>query len=108
MSGRLRVAVLYHYMHPDDVAGGRHFDGFCEDLQARGWQVEALPCNRGCRDEGLAWPRFENRDGVDYRRMWRPGLKQNSAAGRVLNAAWMIGAWSALALRPAARRPHIV
>src|SRR5438067_5424027 len=46
-----RATVLYHYFHPDDVVSARHLSDFCEDLAARGWTVEAMPCNRGCRDD---------------------------------------------------------
>ena len=51
-----RIAVLYQFFHPDDVVSARHLTQFCEDLQARGWQVEALPCNRGCRDHSVTYP----------------------------------------------------
>ena len=46
-----RIAILYHYMYPDDVVSAIHFDGLAQDLAANGWEVEALPCNRGCHDE---------------------------------------------------------
>lgn len=97
-----RVTVLYHYFHPDDVISARHFDGFCQDLAARGWRVTARPCNRGCRDESLTYPRTEDWDGVAIRRVWRPPLRQASTLGRLVNAGWMIAAWSLQAL---SRRP---
>jgi glycosyltransferase involved in cell wall biosynthesis len=92
-SSRPRVAVLYHFFHPDDVVSARHFDEFCQGLVARGWQVEALPCNRGCRDESRVYPRAEVWDGITIHRIWRPRLRQASHLGRVVNAAWMIAAW---------------
>lgn len=89
-----KVTVLYHYFYPDDVVSARHFGDFCKGLVARGWQVEAMPCNRGCRDESQTYPRRETWCGIAIRRVWRPRLRQASTAGRLLNAAWMIFAWS--------------
>lgn len=91
-----KVTVLYHYFHPDDVVSARHFEDFCKGLVARGWQVEAMPCNRGCRDERQSFPRRETWCGINIRRVWRPPLRQASTLGRLLNAAWMILAWSFL------------
>jgi glycosyltransferase involved in cell wall biosynthesis len=89
-------------MHPDDVVSARHFDALCEGLAARGWEVLAMPANRACRDDGQSYPLHERWNGVDLRRVWRPALRQASGAGRLVNAAWMIGAWSLLTA--AARR----
>jgi glycosyltransferase involved in cell wall biosynthesis len=103
-----KVAVLYHYFHPDDVVSARHFGDFAVDLAARGWQVEALPCNRGCRDEQQQYPTKEEWNGVHIRRVWRPGFKQASGRGRIANALWMIGAWSRLAFRRGKDAPDVV
>jgi colanic acid biosynthesis glycosyl transferase WcaI len=108
VSGRPKVAVLYHYMHPDDVVSARHLSQFCRDLHERGWQVEALPSNRGCRDESVRYPLREDWHGVEIRRIWRPRFRQASNLGRMLNAAWMIGAWSRLGFRGAETRPDVV
>src|SRR5262245_56162805 len=91
-----KVTVLYHYFHPDDVVSARHYEDFCKGLAARGWQVEAMPCNRGCRDERQVYCRHEVWCGITIRRVWRPRLRQASTPGRLLNAAWMILAWSLL------------
>jgi glycosyltransferase involved in cell wall biosynthesis len=90
------LAALYHYFHPDDVVSARHFSDFCQELVARGWQVEALPCTAGCRDEKKAYRRMEEWNGVSIQRVWRPRFKQASTVGRMLNAAWMIVAWSTM------------
>ena len=66
-----RVAILHHFMYPDDVVSALHLDGLAQDLAAKGWQVEALPCNRGCRDETKTYPRSDTYQGVRYRRIWR-------------------------------------
>jgi hypothetical protein len=87
------VAVLYHYFYPDDVVSARHFGEFCQELAGRGWEVEAWPCNRGCREEKLVFPFREEWEKVAIRRIWRPRLRQASGLGRILNALWMEAAW---------------
>jgi glycosyltransferase involved in cell wall biosynthesis len=94
-AARPRLAALYHYFHPDDVVSARHFSEFCRELVARGWQVEAICCRVGCRDEQRTYPRTEQWNGVSIRRVWRPRFRQASTLGRMLNAAWMLVAWSA-------------
>ncbi|MFT3768780.1 MAG: glycosyltransferase family 4 protein [Minicystis sp.] len=99
---RPRVTVLYHFMHPDDVVSARQLTGLAEGLAARGFDVEARPSNRAWDDRRDAFPRRERWHEVAYRRIWRPPFRQASGAGRLLNAGWMIAAWSALGL---ARKP---
>lgn len=106
-SKRPKVVVLYHYFHPDDVVSARHFGDFASELVARGWDVEALPCHRGCRDESLTYPKKEVWQGVKIHRVWRPNFKQSSGKGRILNALWMIAAWTRLAFRWR-NRPDVV
>ena len=103
-----RVAILHHFMYPDDVVSALHLDGLAQDLAAKGWQVEAFPCNRGCRDETKTYPRSDTYQGVRCRRIWRPGFSQKSSAGRLANSLWMIAAWSRPALRPRRRRPELI
>ncbi len=45
-------------------------------------------------DESKTYPRREFWNGVSIERVWRPNLKQSSTKGRLLNAAWMLAAWS--------------
>lgn len=101
---RPRVLVLYQFMGPDDVVSARHFDGLCDGLAARGFDVVAAPSNRACRDARARFPRRERRGAVSIERVWRPALDQASAAGRVVNAAWMLAAWSLRALAPSSSR----
>lgn len=103
-----RVAILYHYMYPDDVVSAHHFDGLAQDLAESGWDVEALPCNRGRRDEAKKYARKEVYKGVRYRRIWRPRFPQESFLGRVANAACMLMAWACIALRSRAAKPDVV
>lgn len=93
------VLVFYHYLHPDDVVSSRHFTELCVGLQERGWQVTAVSCNRGCRDEAVAYPPDSVWQGVRIHRTWRPPAAQATLLGRLLNSTWMILAWSSLALR---------
>jgi glycosyltransferase involved in cell wall biosynthesis len=103
-TARPKVTVLYHYFHPDDVVSARHFDGLCRGLVDRGWDVLVRPCNRGCRDETQTYPLREEWDGIHIRRVWRPRFRQASDVGRLLNAVWMLAAWSL----PVGRRPDVL
>jgi len=97
---RPSLFVFYHYLYPDNVVSALHLDGLCEGMVDRGWSVTAFPSNRGCRDESLEYATQEVHKGVDLRRLWRPRLRQSSMFGRLLNALWMLVAWSSIALRP--------
>lgn len=105
---RPRVVILYHFMFPDDVVSAHHLDGLAQDLVRHGWEVEALPCNRGCRDEHKTYAKSDTQEGVKYRRIWRPGFSQKSFLGRLANSAWMIVAWSMIAFRWRANKPDVV
>jgi len=106
--GPPRVTVLYHYFHPDDVVSARHFADFCLDLRGHGWAVEAWPCNRACRDESQSYPLREEWQDIAVRRVWRPGFRQASGVGRILNAAWMLAAWSLRACKRGAEAPDVL
>ncbi len=90
---RPHAVLLYHYFHPDDVVSARLFSDMAEGLTHRGWNVTAMPCQRGCHDENIARPLSETWSGGRIERVWRPNAKQSSAKGRILNAAWMLAAW---------------
>ncbi len=105
---RPHIVLLYHYFHPDDVISARNFSDLAEALVQRGWDVEALPCNRGCRDDRQRYPLREEWKGVRIRRVWRPRWKQSSSLGRLANALYMIGAWSLLAFRRGRQLPDVL
>src|SRR5215469_9486421 len=105
---RRRICILYHFFHPDDVVSSRHFSDLAEDFAAAGWEVEVLPSNRSCRNPSRQYPAKETWKGIQIHRVWRPPLSQSSTAGRLLNAFWMLAAWSRLAFRSAATRPDVV
>jgi len=89
--------ILYQYFHPDDVVSAVHLTEFAEGLVQRGWSVTAMPCNRSCRSNEV----FSKRDsvnGVRIERVWRPGFPQAKSWGRLLNALWMLAAWSLKAI----------
>lgn len=105
---RPHAVLLYHYFQPDDVISARLFGELADGLVARGWDVTAVPCHRGCRDESVTRPLRERWGGVDVRRVWRPRFKQASNRGRLLNAGWMIAAWGLEAARLPTRRREVV
>ena len=106
---RPHAVLLYHYFQPDDVISARLFGELAEGLVGRGWDVTAVPCNRGCRDEAVVRPAVERWHGIDIRRVRRPQFKQASNRGRMLNAGWMIAAWGLQAVTlPSCRREVVV
>ena len=100
------VLVMYHYLYPDEVVSSIHLTDLCTGLAAKGWRVIGSSCNRGARDESKVY-RPCSWKGVEFRKSWRPNLRQASAIGRLANAVWMIGAWSLTALNPSIR-PDVV
>jgi glycosyltransferase involved in cell wall biosynthesis len=107
-SERDKIIVLYHYMYPDDVVSARHYDDLCAGLVSRGWEVEAKPCNRVCRDETKSYEMAGSFQGIQIRRIWRLPLKQSSSIGRIVNAIWMITSWGAIIFRRQSALPHCI
>ncbi len=95
MDRKPTIVVLYHYYYPDDVVSARHYQDFCEELAARGWDVAVWPSNRLCRfSRMLSLKARETKSGVSIRRVWRPPFRQSSFMGRILNTASMLISWS--------------
>ncbi len=92
-----KLWLFYHYLHPDTVVSAVHMHQLCLGLSRHGWTVTGIAGNRGCRDESVLYPQDSETNGISLRRIWRPRLRQSSTSGRLLNALWMIGAWSLLA-----------
>lgn len=103
-----KITILYHYMHPDDVVSSMHLDGLAQDLVKKGWEVEAFPCNRGCRNQNKQYSKFEIYKGVVYKRVWRPRFSQHSFWGRIFNSLWMVLSWTKLAFRSKKRQSDII
>jgi len=98
-----QALVLYQFFYPDDVVSSRHFTDLAAGLAERGWKVVAKPSNRSCRDANRKYARSDKARGVAIDRIQRPGFRQARPLGRVLNAVWMLAAWSLAAIRtPAA------
>ena len=93
-----KALIFYHFFYPDDVISATIISELAEGLVKRGWDVTAMPSNRSCHDGSSTYPSVEEWKGVHIRRVWRPGLRQASVAGRLLNAVWMIFRWSMAAL----------
>ena len=100
-----KALVFYHYFYPDDVVSAVHLTQFCEELHSRNWEVEAMPCNRGCRDDKQTFIKNETWNGIKISRIWRPRFKQSSSIGRILNIVWMIFFWSLAAFR---KKPDVL
>jgi hypothetical protein len=104
----MKLTILYHYFHPDDVVSARLFSELAVGLHEKGWEVEAVPCNRGCRDESRSYPRHEKWNGIAIRRIWRPRLPQAVKLGRLVNAWWMVTAWKRFFAGGAGNPPDVV
>jgi glycosyltransferase involved in cell wall biosynthesis len=103
---RPRAVLAYHFYAPDPVVSGQVFAGLAEDLALRGFDVEVWPSNRARGEPRVAHRGRESLRGVRVRRVWRPPLSQDAATGRLLNAAWMLVAWTLRCL--ASRRVDLV
>jgi len=98
-----KAVVLYHFFPPDEVVSAVLFGELAAGLVSRGWDVTAFPCNRDFRNPAISYPPRGKWNGVDVRRLWRPGFAQSTGNGRILNALWMIARWSLLAFDPRMR-----
>ena len=94
-----KILIFYHYFYPDDVISAQHMTELGEGLVKKDWKVEAMPCNRGCRDETQKFPKKGNWNGIRIRRIWRPRFSQKHSISRILNSIWMTCAWSIMAFR---------
>lgn len=88
-----RLLLLYHFFHPDDVVSARHFGDLAEEQQRRGWQVTVLASNRSCRQRGKIFAPYEDWNGIEIHRLFRPDWDQSKPLSRLLNSAWMIAGW---------------
>ncbi|MFO1066401.1 MAG: glycosyltransferase [Pirellulales bacterium] len=92
------LIVLYHYFHPDDVVSARLFSDLAVAAREKGLHVVAMPSVRSCHDGRAAYSRREEWEGGSIRRVWRPGWRQSSNKGRILNALAMLVGWTWRAL----------
>ena len=108
MTRRPRIAILYHFLHPDDVISAQLFSLLAVGLAERGWDVEAIASNRSCHADVTYRPQTELWNDVILRRIWRPRWAQSTSKGRILNALWMITAWSTMVFRSRSRLPDVL
>lgn len=98
--------IFYHFFYPDNVVSALHKNGLAQGLSKRGWDVKAIPCNRACRDSSKTYPASGKLDDIKISRVYRPNLKQsNTGISRIINAAWMISAWS---LKAFTHKPDVI
>ena len=94
-----RILLAYHFFHPDEVVSARLFSDLAVGLVHRGWDVTALTSDRSWDVPAQRYPEHEQWRGVTIERARRPAWDQRRPAERLLNSAWMIGAWLARARR---------
>jgi colanic acid biosynthesis glycosyl transferase WcaI len=107
-SPKPEAVLFYHFLPPDEVVSAILYGDLASELVNRGWEVTAFAGNRDCRNEAVRYSTIPNWNGVRIQRLWRPRLAQSTAAGRILNAIWMIARWSALAFNPRVRPDVLV
>lgn len=104
----LKLLVLYHYYHPDDVISALQFTGLAEGLSERGYEVEVWPSNRSCFGSNTYSSKVEIVKGVKVQRVWRPAFSQHSFLGRILNSIWMQKAWWLRLLFTPSLKPEVI
>ena len=90
-----RLLLAYHFFHPDDVVSARIFSDFAVEQQRRGWQVSVVTSNRSCFDPARRFDPFEEWNGVQIHRLFRPPWTQARPFQRLANSGWMTAAWLA-------------
>ena len=90
-----RLLLAYHFFHPDDVVSARIFSDFAAEQQRRGWQVSVVTSNRSCFDPTRRFGSFEEWNGVQIHRVFRPPWTQARPFQRLANSGWLTAAWLA-------------
>jgi len=88
----MRILLIYHFFHPDTVISARLFSDLAEELAAAGHRVTVFTGNRLIRSEEVL-PEHELWRGVEICRFARPGFKQGSNVGRLLNSFVLQRKW---------------
>ncbi|HEY4393393.1 MAG TPA: glycosyltransferase family 4 protein [Polyangia bacterium] len=88
-----RLLLAYHFFHPDDVVSARIFSDFAVEQQRRGWEVSVVTSNRSCFDPARTYPPFEDWNGIQIHRVFRPPWTQARPFQRLGNSGWMTAAW---------------
>jgi colanic acid biosynthesis glycosyl transferase WcaI len=90
-----RLLLAYHFFHPDDVVSARIFSDLAVEQQRRGWEVTVVTSNRSCFDQARRFDPFEDWNGVQIHRVFRPPFTQSRPLQRLANSGWMTAAWLA-------------
>jgi len=90
-----RLLLAYPFFHPDDVVSARIFSDFAVEQQRRGWEVSVVTSNRSCFDLRRTFPAFEDWNGIQIHRVFRPPWTQARPFQRLGNSGWMTAAWLA-------------
>lgn len=88
-----RLLLAYHFFHPDDVVSARIFSDFAVEQQRRGWEVSVVTSNRSCFDPARTFSPFEDWNGIQIHRVFRPPWTQARPFQRLGNSGWMTAAW---------------
>jgi glycosyltransferase involved in cell wall biosynthesis len=88
-----RLLLAYHFFHPDEVVSARIFSDFAVEQQRRGWEVSVVTSNRSCFDRARTFPPFEDWNGIQIHRVFRPPWTQARPFQRLGNSGWMTAAW---------------
>ncbi len=102
-----KAYVFYHFLYPDNVVSAVLMGELGSGLVQLGWDVTAFPSMREHGNERDKYPRRDIWQGVKIERIWRPAWQQTSGAGRILNAAWMIGRWMTMSMQKQ-HRPDVI
>ena len=90
----MKILLIYHYFHPEEVISARLFTQLAENLAADRHDVTVYTGNRLMRQKGKL-PECEQLNGINIKRFPRPELSQSSNAGRVLNSFILQVKWLA-------------
>jgi len=96
---RPKVLLAYHFFHPDGVVSARLFSDLALGLHRRGWSVTVLTSNRTWGRPSVRLSRREHWNDVAIERIHRPDWAQERPVQRLLNSAWLLAGWLAVAPR---------
>lgn len=82
-----RLLLAYHFFHPDDVVSARIFSDFAVEQQRRGWEVSVVTSNRSCFDPARSYPPFEDWNGIQIHRVFRPPGRRRARSSGSATAA---------------------
>ena len=82
-----RLLVISQVYVPDPTSVGQHFSDVAEEMVARGWEVTVYTSARAYDNPSIRFPRFEERNGVQIRRLPLSSFGKASIPVRLLAQA---------------------